>query len=154
MLTEEILIVPAKEEDIPAMSTLLGKLFTIEDDFEVDENKQKSGLNLMLSNGPGRQVLVAKIDGTVIGMCSAQINISTSEGGISVLIEDLIINEDYRNHGIGRKLLACIKEWALSKSAKRMTLSMNIRNSKALSFYSRQGWILTNMISMHSKLNA
>jgi len=39
-------------------------------------------------------------------MCSIQILISTAEGGKVALLEDLVVAENFRNMGIGTKLLS------------------------------------------------
>ena len=57
--TMNIAIRPAEFEDIEALIALLNQLFSIEHDFLFDEDKQRKGLELMLTSD-GRCILVAE----------------------------------------------------------------------------------------------
>jgi hypothetical protein len=71
---------------------LLNELFSREADFDVDEKCQHRGLKLMLDGcGNHRCVKVADVAGAVVGMCTAQILISTAKGGLVALIEDMVV---------------------------------------------------------------
>ena len=77
-----ITIRTAKPSDIPQLVELLKELFTIEADFDFDQEKQACGLNLLL-NSEKDCILVAELlsDNKVLGMCTVQTLISTAEGG-------------------------------------------------------------------------
>ncbi len=88
------------------MCRLLKQLFSIEQDFAVDEERQRTGLQ-MIFDSDTVQAFVVEEDDTTIGMVSVQLVISTAEGGLSMLIEDLVVEEPYRNQGAGRTPAAC-----------------------------------------------
>lgn len=142
----------ASYKDIDAMCQLLGLLFTIETDFSIDHGKQRCGLEMMLRQ-ENTCVIVAEINQSVIGMCSAQLLVSTAEGGFKAIIEDVVIMENYRCQGIGRRLLAAISKWAVSKGVKRLDLLADQRNQAALNFYHELGWICTELICLQKKLD-
>lgn len=79
--SDPVLIRDAVADDIPAMVELLAQLFSIEQDFVPDAEKQGRGLALLLAQ-PGAHVLVAEREGRVVGMISVQTLISTAEGGL------------------------------------------------------------------------
>ncbi len=82
----------ARYDDLDALVNLLGELFSIEADFKVDEVRQRRGLKLFLDGcGKHRCILVAEDKGRVIGLCTAQMLISTAEGDPTALIEDMVV---------------------------------------------------------------
>jgi GNAT superfamily N-acetyltransferase len=141
----------ANAQDIPALCALLKILFSIEADFAVDERKQRNGLELMINAPEERCIMVAELQGRVVGMCTAQLLVSTAEGGRAALIEDMVIHEDYRRQGIGRALLQEIESWALKHGAKRLQLLADRNNIPALAYYQRLEWRPTQLTAFHKK---
>lgn len=141
----------AELADIEAMVELLAILFSLEPDFLADRSRQRRGLAMMLEDEKSRCVLIADYQGKVIGMCSAQILISTSEGGYKALIEDVIVSEEYRGCGIGRQLLSTLEEWAGAEGVKRLDLMADRNNESGLSFYSKMKWKRTSLIALQKR---
>jgi len=141
----------ACHSDIPSLIELLKILFSIEKDFSIDEFKQQKGLEMMLDNKDHCCVMVTDINQQIVGMCTAQILVSTAEGGPVVLIEDLVVGVNNRQKGIGRNLLLAIESWAVEKGAKRLQLLADRNNTPALEFYKNMGWKSTQLISLHKK---
>lgn len=141
----------AKHNDIDSLLGLLRILFSIETDFTIDESKQRSGLKMMLDNQTNCCIMAAEQNQKIIGMCTAQILVSTSEGGIVALIEDMVIGNNYRGQGIGRELLLSIEGWAVEKGAKRLQLLADRDNTPALEFYAKMNWNNTQLICLHKK---
>jgi GNAT superfamily N-acetyltransferase len=136
---------PARASDIQALASLAAELFSIEKDFAADFRKQAEGYILLLSNPERARVLVAEKDGKVVGMATAQLLISTAEGGISALVEDVVVTGQERGRGAGKALLDGLGSWAVSKKARRMQLLADRENTAALLFYEKQGWAPTRM---------
>lgn len=126
---------------------LLEKLFSIEEDFAFNEKLQRKGLQIMLENELGC-ILVAEADCKIVGMCSGQLTVSTAEGGASLLVEDVIVHEDYRGQGIGTRLMAWITEWGKGKGVSRFQLLADRNNKAALEFYKKIGWKTTELICL------
>ena len=144
-----VIIRNARFEDLDALTALLRELFSIEADFAIDEQRQRRGLTLMLDGcSKHRCIKVAEIKGKVIGMCTAQKLISTAEGGIVTLVEDVVVNVKFRGQEIGRKLMASIEDWAISHGATRMQLLADRTNFSALDFYDKIGWYPTQLICL------
>lgn len=138
---------PAREQDLDTLAGLLRLLFAIEEDFGIDDAKQRQGLTLLLDDERAC-VLVAEQDREIVGMCTGQLVISTAEGGPSVLVEDVVVAPDQRNKGIGRSLVEALSMWAKSQGASRMQLLADKNNPPALAFYDRIGWGTTAMICL------
>lgn len=94
---------------------------------------------------PNRQVLVAVVDGAVVGMVDVTIvhdprpgsihrPIRTADLGITVL-------DRWRRRGIGRALMVAAEESARQRGAARMVLDMSVSNLDALQFYRALGYV-------------
>lgn len=151
-MSEAIIVRPAMHEDLESLVILLEALFSIEEDFAIDQEKQRSGLELMLNNDRGRILVATTADGTVVGMCSGQLMISTAEGGPAALIEDVFVLEGWRGQGIGAKLMDGISAWARDNEAGRLQLLADSENEPALDFYSYLGWQTTQLICLRNRL--
>lgn len=133
------------------MSMLLVQLFSIEQDFTPDYSKQRQGLEELLA-GSDAYVAVAEHEAEVVGMATLQVLISTAEGGLCGLIEDVVVNESNRGRGIGQALMAHLVQWAHKKGLTRLQLLADRENQPALAFYQSQGWSATNLIALKIQL--
>lgn len=141
----------AGPEDIPALLGLLRLLFSIEKDFVFNAEKQERGLRLLLAESRAA-VFAAEQDGQVVGMCTGQLLISTAQGGLSALLEDLVIAPAWQGRGIGRLLAAAAEAWAVSQGASRIQLLADRSNAPALTFYQKIGLQTTAMICLRKML--
>ncbi len=132
-------IKPATEQDINALGGLLQQLFAIEADFHFNAAKTSRALRQLI-NDDRACVLVAHDDDNVIGMCTAQLVISTAEGAYSAWVEDVIVDSEHRGKGIGKQLLSTLEEWAKGQGAPRLQLLADMENQPALGFYRRNNW--------------
>ncbi|MBL0699657.1 MAG: GNAT family N-acetyltransferase [Desulfosarcina sp.] len=137
--------------DINQIIGLLEELFSIEEDFIFKEAAQRHGLSMMLSDNQNRCIMVAASEKQVMGMCSAQLLVSTAEGGMAALIEDMVVAKSYQGKGIGKKILLSIEKWAVEKGAERMQLLADGNNVNALNFYKKQKWSTTQLICLRKK---
>ncbi len=133
------------------MIKLLRILFSIETDFAFDELTQQSGLEIMLGDCTNRCIMVAELNQQIVGMCTAQILVSTAEGGIVALIEDLVVEDDCRGQGLGKELLLSIEGWAIARGVRRLQLLADRNNTLALDFYKKMDWKYTQLICLHKK---
>jgi ribosomal protein S18 acetylase RimI-like enzyme len=134
-----IRIEPATEQDIDALCGLLQQLFAIEADFHFDVAKTGRALQQLINNNRAC-VLVAREDDKVIGMCTAQLVISTAEGAYSAWVEDVVIDSQQRGNGVGKQLLNALGAWAKGQGATRLQLLADMQNQPALAFYRNNGW--------------
>ena len=141
----------AEPADLDRLVSVLAALFSIEDDCAFDEQKQRFGLALMLENERGC-VLVAEAEGRVVGMCTGQLLVSTAEGGLSLLVEDVVVDEQWRGHGVGRLLIEAISGWAKANKVSRLQLLADRNNMPALDFYWSLGWQTTELICLRTFL--
>ncbi|MDR3598329.1 GNAT family N-acetyltransferase [Clostridium sp.] len=151
-MSTSLVIRKAEIDDIQILVDLLTSLFSIETDFSIDKQRQQRGLLLMLEQTEKSCVLVAEYNGRVVGMCTGQLLVSTSEGGLKAIVEDVVIEKDKRGLGIGSALLGEVEKWAINSGASRMDLLADHRNYSALNFYNSQKWKRTELIALQKHL--
>jgi len=152
MNTERLIIRPAAPDDLETMVGLLQALFAIEEDFVPDPDRQRQGLSRFLDGcGKHRCILVAETEGRVVAMATLQILISTAEGGAVGLVEDVVVREDRRGAGIGRRLMEALVDWAIDRKLTRLQLLADRTNFDGLDFYDRLGWLPTRLICLRKK---
>jgi GNAT superfamily N-acetyltransferase len=136
------------------MVTFLYHLFAIEKDFATDADKHRAGLQLLLAETYARAIFVAEADGNVVGMVTAQIVVSTSSGGYSILLEDMYVASGFRRKGIGIKLLEQVLVWGSGQGARRVQLVADVTNIGALIFYRQAGLLTSRMTALYGTLDA
>jgi len=142
---KDIRIMPACEADIPELIDLLAVLFSIEQDFTPDTDKQRRGLTTLLASSAGHIAIARDQASRAVGMATAQLVISTAEGAPSAWIEDVVVREDWRGQGLGRALLDAVLAWARAQGAVRAQLLADLDNAPALAFYDRLDWQPTRL---------
>lgn len=138
----------AQRDDLEEMAKLLSVLFAIEKDFNIDFNKQLSGITKLFEH-ESSDMLVAKYEGHVVGMVTMQRLISSAEGDHVGQIEDLVVREEYRKMGVGSRLINKMRTLAQDHGYKRIQLAADVDNSNALKFYNRRGFHKTNLSVYH-----
>ncbi|MEW6764335.1 MAG: GNAT family N-acetyltransferase [Pseudomonadota bacterium] len=138
----------AVHEDMAALVELLQVLFAIEQDFEPVPEVQWRGLDMLLMRPETACIMVARHphDG-VVGMASAQLVVSTASGGYSAWVEDVVVAQAHRGHGLARALLDALGGWAEQSGARRMQLLADADNPPALAMYDRLGWRPTRLFA-------
>ena len=149
MNTESIIIRYAALADLDNLVELLRDLFFIEADFIFNRKTQRRGLELMLDGGLNHKcILVAEAEGEVVGMCSAQTRISTAEGKVVAVVEDVVVSRKWRGKGIGRKLMKEIEKWGRIRNIQRFQLMADKNNAQGIAFYQKQNWVVTQLICL------
>lgn len=134
--------------DLPDLVDLLNDLFTQDIEFVPDWEKQKNGLEAIISNPEIGEILVLKGDGKILGMVSLLYSISTALGGKVAILEDMIIHQDYRKQGFGKELLGEAIRFSKERNCLRLTLLTDFNNDTAINFYQHFGFKRSEMIPM------
>ena len=148
MITLEI----GREEDVDEICNLLEILFNMEEEFEPDRIKQKKGVEMIIKNPNIGFIVVIKDCGKIFGMVNILYTVSTFIGEKSAILEDMIIEERYRDIGYGTKLIQRSLIIAKEKGIKRVTLLTDENNYSAEKFYIKNGFIKSNMMVMRKKI--
>lgn len=142
-----VLIQKAEATDVNSMAELLNILLSQETDFTPNIELQKRGLQLIMNNPNSGQLFVAKAGIEVIGMVNLLFTISTAIGKKVAILEDMILLPEYRNSGIGGKLIEHAKQFAINEGYGRITLLTDNDNYKAQDFYKRHGFKKSAMVA-------
>jgi ribosomal protein S18 acetylase RimI-like enzyme len=139
--------------DVPAISGLLILLFSQEQDFTPNLDKQTAGIEAIVSHPDQGHFLVARNDdGDITACVSLLYLISTAEGGKVALLEDMIVHPDHRRQGIGKTLLEAAKSFAKQQGCTRVTLLTDQNNTSAQALYQHLGFEHSAMTVMRHAL--
>ncbi|NLY71684.1 MAG: ribosomal protein S18-alanine N-acetyltransferase [Clostridiales bacterium] len=116
----------AEERDIDALATLDKLCFTLPWDRSSFEFEIKENLKAIY--------LVADYNGKIIGY--AGIWVILDEGHIT----NIAVHPDFRNRGLGTRLLSELIELSERRGAKRHTLEVSVANHSAISLYNKFGF--------------
>jgi ribosomal protein S18 acetylase RimI-like enzyme len=151
---EGLRIEPATLDDLPELTELLFELFSQEGDFIPNREKEMRGLRLLLEQPSRGRVFVLRSPIKIVGMINLLITISTAEGGFVLVLEDLIVDKEYRRQGFGTQLLNYAIEFAKKKKFLRITLLTDKPNQELKRFFAKNGFVESNMIPMRMYFRA
>ena len=149
----EIEISQAEYRDLDQLADLLAELFTLENDFCPDREKQLHGLRLVLDNPALGRLFVLRDQDRVAGMANLLITVSTAEGCRAAVLEDVIIGNEYRGKGLGRRLVEHVLAWAKADGMTRITLLADRDNKTALDFYRKLGFEHSQMVVLRRRFS-
>lgn len=143
----------ANSLDILNLSKLLNELFSLEKEFIPNETLQKKALETIINDEKIGNILVCTYENRVVAMVNLLYSFSTALGSRVVILEDMIVSNEYRDKNIGSKLLEFAKEFAKSKGIERITLLTDDDNFKAHKFYEKNGFKKSSMVVFRTFLN-
>jgi GNAT superfamily N-acetyltransferase len=83
-------------------------------------------------------VLVARLEGRLVGVCTAYVDLESVRFGRRVWVEDLMVHPAHRSLGIGKRLLDAAKVWARERGASHLELDSGEARADAHRFYERE----------------
>jgi GNAT superfamily N-acetyltransferase len=124
---------PAQPEDATSIAVLATQLGYPS---STEEVKRRLAL---IPRGGDHAVLVAVLDGYVMGWLHVFV-CHLVESDTRAEIGGLVVNENHRGRGIGRKLMTLAEEWARAKDCNQVSLRSNIIRGDAHRFYEKLGY--------------
>jgi len=132
----KITIRKGEKSDIPAVLGLIRELALFEKAPDEVTNTESD----METDGFGEKPVfilqVAEADGIIAGMAIYFIKYSTWKGK-GVYLDDIVVNEAYRNKGIGKKLLDAVIADSHRLGAKQLHWQVLDWNTPAIEFYKK-----------------
>ncbi len=134
----DIVLREATANDMPQVRKLVEGLAL----FEKAPEEVTVSLNEFINDGfgdnPFYKCTVAESNNKIIGFCLYYVAYSTWKGRI-VYLDDLFVNEEYRKHGIGKKLIDSVIYYAKEIQANQVRWSVLEWNENAINFYKKLG---------------
>ena len=85
-------------------------------------------------------VLVATLDGRVVGIAALSTTWTIEHGGSAMWLEELYVEPSYRSHGVGRALLSAAADAARAHGARTLDLEVEASHTRAANLYAREGF--------------
>ena len=145
MLESTLKISIADRNDISDLCALLDTLFSQESEFTPNRNRQIKGLINIIENPSIGNIVVAREGDQLIGMVNLLYTVSTALGGRVILLEDMVVDPNSQNKGVGSALLEFGIEIAKQKGCLRITLLTDADNESAHRFYEKHGFDRSSM---------
>lgn len=146
--TDNVRIEPATLEDLPELTDLVVSLMAMEADFIPNREKQEHGLRLILEQPNRGRIFVLRNNHKILGMVNLLFTISTAVGGFVILMEDVIIRPEHRGQGYGTRLVRYVKDFAIKKDFRRITLLTDKVSEESQRFFKKNGFIHSQMVPM------
>ena len=136
----DIIIREAKESDLLAIGQLTLELIeTMSDTEGIDIKLIAENCRNLLSEA-NSHILVAEIEGVVVGFVNFTTRKTILHRGLSGLIDELIIAKSYRGKGIGKQLLLSAIKKSRQLGCCEVEVSTEKTNIKAREFYRQYGF--------------
>ena len=124
---------PITAEDTPSVVPLLAQLGY---PMTVEEAGRRAREVLA---APGQALLVADIAGRIAGLLHVFVRPAV-ENPREAVVEALVVAEDCRRIGVGRRLMAEAERWGAERDCRSVVLSSNIVREPAHAFYAALGY--------------
>jgi ribosomal protein S18 acetylase RimI-like enzyme len=87
-------------------------------------------------------LFVAENGGRTVGFISGELREGspTFQAKTWASVDDVFVEPDHRNLGVGRALLGCVKEWAKKRGADGVSLQVAAANERGRKFYEELGF--------------
>ncbi|EHR79752.1 hypothetical protein OCC_02209 [Thermococcus litoralis DSM 5473] len=136
----DLIIRKAQESDLNEIKSLIIELIeTLESQEGIDENAVFENCKKLLTT-PNAYLLVAELNGKVVGALHLNIRRTILHSAPSALIDELVASKELRNQGIGRKLIRAAMELCKELRHTEIEVSTEISNLKAREFYKSMGF--------------
>jgi GNAT superfamily N-acetyltransferase len=99
--------------------------------------------------------LVAEVDGSPVGEVQGILHEPVEDAAVQaqrdvgcrrVYVNYLAVQADYRNRGIGGRLMGAIEQWARDRGAELIVTDTNLRSPEAVRFYEKQGYTRQSVV--------
>jgi len=72
--------------------------------------------------------------------------LSIKKEGLALFLSKIYIQKEYRGKGLGKTAMAFIEQQAIKRNCTKITLTVNIHNSKSIKAYKNMGFVNTGSI--------
>ncbi|MGX7896417.1 GNAT family N-acetyltransferase [Tsuneonella sp. HG222] len=134
----EVALRPARQEDCAALSRLIAQL-------GYDAELGDVAVRLAAMEAEGRVVLVAEIDGRVVGCLSTSVMQVLHRPAPVGRISMMVVDEALRGQGIGARLVAAAERHLLAQGCRIVEVTSHVSRERAHAFYEALGYEKTSV---------
>ena len=129
-------VIPA---DVPTLVGFIRELAEYERLTSLCTGSTAELADALFGERPAAEVLLAEVDGAIVGFALFFHNFSTFLARRGLWLEDLFVRPAFRGLGIGRLLLRAVASIAVARRCGRFEWSVLDWNAPAIGFYERLG---------------
>ena len=129
----------ARQEDIPLILGMMQRFYAI-DSYPFNYETANSNLRTFISNEQLGRLWIIFFENTPIGYLALTFGFSFEYGGRDAFIDELFIEENFRNQGIGSEVMRLVEQQASSLGVKAIHLEVERSNVKGNRIYLKQGY--------------
>ena len=125
---------PIRPADAPAARALL---------LDLGHDNDVKSLSWRISaieGTPRERVMVATIDGIVVALAAASAFRYFHVEGLVCRVTALVVSQDHRRHGIGKRLMIWAEAWALEQGCDRVEVTARKERGESLKFLLENGY--------------
>lgn len=145
----KVIIRKAKDNELKVIQDLNYQLFLHDEEYDSSLNMdwpyQQVGEEYFKNKICGKDgvCFVAEVDGAVVGYLAGGMIEPYSYRNIKKEseLENTLVKEEFRGHGIGEKLFQEFIEGSKEQSAEKIKVSASAGNSRAIKFYQNVGFV-------------
>jgi ribosomal protein S18 acetylase RimI-like enzyme len=139
-VSNDIMIIPATEADLPLIKLLLLELMIAMNDTEgFDVERFLENCRILIKD-PAHHLLLAKDKDKVVGLVNFTTRKTILHPGPSGLIDELIVSRSHRGRGIGKILLLAAIEECRKLGCCEVEVSTEKSNTRSREFYRKCGF--------------
>lgn len=132
----EIKIRSCGSDDFEGVQRLLQQLWP-DRDFNVKDLRKVYERAL---SSPNQKLMAAVVPDRIVGFCSLTIKNNLWQAGNLGVVDELVVDAEYRGFGIGKMLMKKITQIAIENECKRLELDSSFHRKEAHQFYEHLGF--------------
>ena len=132
----DVIIRKGKKEDLAQVLALIKELAHYENAPDAVTNTIEDMENDGFGSRPVYELIVAEHVGNIVGIAIFFIKYSTWKGK-GIYLDDIIVTENFRGKGIGKKLFEAVIKFSKDYSAKGLWWQVLEWNEPAINFYNK-----------------
>jgi GNAT superfamily N-acetyltransferase len=135
-MKNNIVIRKAETADLVQVYGLIKELAVFENEPNEPTNPLKKFVEEGTCKNPRYHVIVADENGTIVGIALYYYGYSTWKGSM-IYLDDLVVKETHRKHGIGKRLMDELISIAKEEKIKQVRWQVLDWNENAINFYKK-----------------
>ncbi len=135
-----LIIRNASTNDIPIILELLYELGRPRPQEDSNIEEFSNVITKYLLSEPTRKIIVAEYDNKIVGMASMMLLSRLNRKSLELYIPELIVQQNYQNKGIGKKIMEFCLDFAKQYKCHRIRLESGNQRTGSHQFYRKLGF--------------